>query len=277
MHVCVRERGRGERERERLQLSTCQPFPLLSCQPPPAGARYPMVQNREGLGKPLFPLSVLHLHLPASAHHSWVGSVRQTATEPLYDILTALSPIKSRIQLGQRTGSCLTSERHMLEFTRTASAGRFWICGLCAPLSLWGAKVTSPGLARAMITQKQRRQTYTPRSCIISTCHTDARHGVRRGRRVLPCDICAVAPSDMIDNASMISHKVASRTNIHIYTGVEALAHFRNGDTSIRLKHDTPRLEIRLTRRPCLLGDGFWWSVPSWTCPRKCPHFLTVH
>lgn len=173
--LCVSERG-GEKERERLQLSTCQPFALLSCQPPPAGARYPMVQNREGLGKPLFPLSALHLHLPASAHHSWVGSVRQTATEPLYDILSALSPIKSRIHLGWRTGSCLTSEHHMLEFTRTASAKRFWICGLCAPLSLWGSKVTSPGLVKAMITQKQRRQTYTLRSCIISTCHTDARH-----------------------------------------------------------------------------------------------------
>ena len=55
MHVCVWVRGGGGRERERLQLSTCQPFALLSCQPPPAGARYPMVQNREGLGKPLFP------------------------------------------------------------------------------------------------------------------------------------------------------------------------------------------------------------------------------
>lgn len=39
---------------ERLQLSTCQPFSLLSCQPLPTCALYPMVQNREGLGKPFF-------------------------------------------------------------------------------------------------------------------------------------------------------------------------------------------------------------------------------
>ena len=55
----------------------------------------------------------------------------------------------------------------------------------------------------------------------------------RQGHRVLPCDICAVAPGYMSDNVSMISHKVASRTNVHIYTSVEALARFQNVDASL--------------------------------------------
>lgn len=97
----------------------------------------------------------------------------------------------------------------------------------------------------------------------------------RQGRRVLPCDICAVAPSYMSGNVSMISHKVASPTNVHIYTSVEALARFQNGDTSNRLKHDTPRLKSRLTRRPCRLGDGFW--CPQLDVSPEMSPFLTVH
>lgn len=41
--------------KERIQLSTCQPLSFLSHQPLSACALYPMVQNREGLGKPLLP------------------------------------------------------------------------------------------------------------------------------------------------------------------------------------------------------------------------------
>lgn len=77
--------------KERIQLSTCQPFSFLSRQPLSACALYPMVQNREGLGKPLFPSPPL-LHLPAFARHFWVANVKPTVFAPLYVTLSTFPP-----------------------------------------------------------------------------------------------------------------------------------------------------------------------------------------
>lgn len=74
---------------EKLQLSICQPISLLSCQPPPACSLYPMVQNREGLGKPLVPSLSFFIFHPLSIILKSEMSNRLSLT-PLYDILSSV-------------------------------------------------------------------------------------------------------------------------------------------------------------------------------------------
>lgn len=113
--------------KERIQLSTCQPFSFLSRQPLSACALYPMVQNREGLGKPLFPSPPL-LHLPAFARHFWVANVKPTVFAPLYVTLSTFPPPPSNWVSRAGIVFCyyLTSELHILEFMCLTSPVLVW-------------------------------------------------------------------------------------------------------------------------------------------------------
>ena len=90
--------------------------------------------------------SLFLFHLSAFAHHSRDGNVKQTVIVPVYVTLSTLSPVKLTARCMHSPAFCLTPELHMLEFNvfdmRSYSVG-FRGCGLCAPLSLTGSKVSS--------------------------------------------------------------------------------------------------------------------------------------
>lgn len=104
-----------EGERERSQLSTCQPSSLSSTLS--ASSCWCSLSHgaeQKGVRKASLPLPLL-LHPPAFAHHSCVGNVKQAVIEPLYDMLSTHSHIKSRVQHEHPIGYCLTSRLHTLE------------------------------------------------------------------------------------------------------------------------------------------------------------------
>lgn len=136
-----------------------------------------MVQNREGLGKPLFPSPPL-LHLPAFARHFWVANVKPTVFAPLYVTLSTFPPPPSNWVSRAGIVFCyyLTSELHILEF----------MC-LTSPVLVWASRsVVSKscchceGLRSAALDSwewwqprnKDTRPDWGPEVCIISTCHT---------------------------------------------------------------------------------------------------------
>lgn len=104
--LCVCE---GERDILRREaVNTPASLSLQSCQTLPACAFYPMVQNREGLGKPLFPsLSFIFQPLPIILE-------LETSTRPsLNHCMTRrqrFHPSKSSVRYKHCTGDCLTSE-----------------------------------------------------------------------------------------------------------------------------------------------------------------------
>ncbi len=169
VYICMWE---GKREIAAVNMPTS--LSLLSCHPLPACALYPTVQNREGLGKPLFP------SLSSFIFQPFILELEMSNRPSLNHCVTRcqhFSPIESRVRHKHRVGYGLTSTLHILDsvcFWHKQSQNRFldlWSLCCAVTVRVWDQK---PRTHESDDSPETRTPDSDPEVRIISTCHTHA-------------------------------------------------------------------------------------------------------